>query len=779
MIFRAIYTEKIFRIVDISMLNVKAVLSIISFLMIGATIAFFIADFFYRSKQESNRIRYEEDCENAGLDVLELFSEALLPSILAACLSVRNAGNKNLHDMFVATTPSLSNRDTIGYLSRLHDPTEASDFERDMSLLYGQNVTIADVGDEEREEAWALAYYYPEVVEFIGLDVYSERTRIDTVDKMVSSNRSSITPRLDLSSGRAGLYTLEPVFAGWDPVTYFDGQYIVGALLTLFYVNEFFGSTVLAKFLSANPKSHVRISISGEMVYDNFVNNTLDTVSASSAHDDDVYVYNTVVPGSLIDMEVTMSEYELPPRSVLFYSTFVGSSALVVMTVFSVVVQRKRREAEAESNFKTKFIADMSHEIRTPMNGIMGMSELLSDQELSHACKEYIRVIRSCGSNLMNIINDILDMSKIGANMMDLRPVSFRIINAVTHTVENVRVSYDHSNGLDRAGIQTVVIIGKDVPFKVVADDVRYKQILSNLFTNALKFTDKGTITISVRADAADGKGDNGGVYKITTSVADTGIGMSPEGLKKCFQSFAQVHTTARNVGGTGLGLSISKQLSNLMGGDLSCSSTLGKGTTFSYDVLVDTVPPNLKTTDEYRRVFDNKNFEDVKNVETEVYEQSSFDTNEVIEVQVPEDTIPVQPHILVVDDNKVNRLVASKILGTLGVKVDTCDNGMQAVQECDVQKFSAILMDMVMPVMGGVDATKQIRASGGLNSKTPIIFLSANVLGEHLQQCQDAGGDGFLSKPVKRSLVFEKISKHLAIGEVAHVMNHWGAGQV
>lgn len=739
--------------------------------LVGATLSFFVADTVYKNDQNVEKTKYRDKSDSSAQELLDSFTRALSPTVLSTCLSIQYAGNKNLHDTFFASASLIDVVDTLGYVQVLSSAQDVADFEKELSLLYAMEVSVRDIGDVVSNVSWALAYRFPSLDSTVGLDIYSEQERMDTVDRMVSTNKTAITPRLELATGRAGFYTLEPVFNGLE---YFNSGVktggIVGAILSLFLIEELLGSAQLSNFIATEESSRVRVSISGELVFDNALNQTnFDTESTVSG---DAYVYSTVVNGSGIDVEVVISQFEYSPRSTLFVSTFVGAILIIVMTILFAKAYVERRRFEEESAFKTKFIADMSHEIRTPMNGIMGMSELMLDCDVPPVCSEYIRIIRSCGSSLLTIINDILDMSKIGANMMDLRHVDYRIINAVTSVVENVWVSYESARGFAKDDIKTIVVIGGGVPIKVTGDEVRYKQVLSNLLTNALKFTDKGAITVSVRSEEMP-RASEKTMTRIYTSVADTGIGMSPENVKKCFQSFSQVHETQRAVGGTGLGLTISKRLANLMGGDLTVSSTLDKGTTFTYDVIVDNAPLTRKTVEEYQRVFDNDNFKNITVFEKEVYEQSSLGEHESNEekFEIPNGTVPIQPFILVVDDNEVNRLVASKILRSLHVKVDTCDNGIQAVQNCDVQKYSAILMDMVMPVMNGVDATKQIRASGGLNSQSPIIFLSANVLGEHIQECKDAGGNDFLSKPIKRSLVIDKLRNYLPIEEMAYLL--------
>ncbi|CAM9103376.1 unnamed protein product, partial [Ectocarpus sp. 12 AP-2014] len=362
------------------------------------------------------------------------------------------------------------------------------------------------------------------------------------------------------------------------------------------------------------------------------------------------------------------------------------------------------------------------------MNGIMGSAELLKGQDLSPVCTEYVRTISSCGTSLLTIVDDVLDMSKIQANMMNMKEVSMRT-NCVFHdAVYATWAGYARSPHFKRSVSLTLEISSASVVSKVRGDPTRMRQVVCNLVSNALKFTDKGTVKVTVDVE----NGPSEGTVYIKSTVADTGIGMSVHTMKKLFQPFSQVHRE-RDVGGTGLGLVITQKLVNLMGGEISCESKAGVGTKFSFSLLacLDTSTSNdsLGTT--------------------------TFD------IDVAYDSAN-QPRILVVDDNGVNRLVASKLLESFGCAVELADNGLQAIEACDVSVFSLIIMDKVMPVMDGVEAAREIRAGTGLNKDTKLMFLTATVSSEAIIECNEAGGNDFMTKPLSRHILYDKVTDNL-----------------
>ena len=361
--------------------------------------------------------------------------------------------------------------------------------------------------------------------------------------------------------------------------------------------------------------------------------------------------------------------------------------------------------ADAGNRAKSQFMATMGHEIRTPLNAILGMSELLEYSELPEDALSSVKTIRSSGEALLEVINEILDYSKIEHGKLELeeRAVDIRALAETTVSIIRGRAD-DHGN--------TVVL---DIPYSLDAlyvrtDPTRLRQVLLNLLSNAVKFTSKGTVTLRLREFYRNGK------LMLRFEVEDTGIGIDEAGLAKLFKPFSQVDASiSRKYGGTGLGLTICKQIVEKLGGELGMSSTVGVGSIFWFELAVVAVGK-----DEVRRQ------------------------------AAGQDKAPLpRLRILLVEDNRVNQLVATRFLDRLGQEVVVAGDGAQAVSIAREQSFDVILMDMQMPVMDGIEATRRIIADGGLCSSTPIIAMTANASDDDRRRCVEAGMAGFESKPV------------------------------
>ncbi len=363
--------------------------------------------------------------------------------------------------------------------------------------------------------------------------------------------------------------------------------------------------------------------------------------------------------------------------------------------------------ADAGNRAKSQFMATMGHEIRTPLNAILGMSELLELSQLPPDALSSVKTIRSSGEALLEIINEILDYSKIEHGKLELEERIVDVAALAETTVSIIRGrADDHEN--------TVVL---DIPESLDAlyvrtDPTRLRQVLLNLLSNAVKFTNNGTVTLRLREFYRLGK------LMLRFEVEDTGIGIDEAGLSKLFKPFSQVDASiSRKYGGTGLGLTICKQIVEKLGGELGMSSTVGVGSIFWFELAVVAVGK-----DEMRRLSTAKSHKG--------------------------DELP-QLRVLLVEDNRVNQQVATRFLNHLGQDVVVANDGAEAVAIAASQAFDVILMDMQMPVMDGIEATRRIMSGGGPCAGVPIIAMTANASDDDRRRCLDAGMTGFESKPV------------------------------
>jgi len=381
-----------------------------------------------------------------------------------------------------------------------------------------------------------------------------------------------------------------------------------------------------------------------------------------------------------------------------------------------------RSTAEKAAAAKSIFLATMSHEIRTPMNGIIGMADLLTKTPLQSEQREMADTIIESGESLLCIINDILDFSKLESGKLELSPTPIIVSDVVTRAVENLR-----GVALNK-GLSLTVVPPENPVGLVMCDPVRLRQIALNLVGNALKFTTKGGVTVRVEENEYPQS------LEIVLSVQDTGIGISKTAASKIFENFTQAESdTTRNYGGTGLGLSISKALAKQMGGDISVQSEPGAGSNFITKLYVQKARPD------------------------QIVEADILTTSQGTNASA----IPKGKRVLVAEDNKTNRLLISKMFKGSATDLIFAENGRIAVEKFKAMKPDAVLMDMSMPVMNGIEATGEIRkfeADQGL-AQAPIIALTANAFAEDRQKCLAAGMDFFLSKPVKRVDLFDVLS--------------------
>ena len=388
------------------------------------------------------------------------------------------------------------------------------------------------------------------------------------------------------------------------------------------------------------------------------------------------------------------------------------------VTILHTIKQLNYATQKAEESTKTKaqFLANMSHEIRTPLNGIIGLTNLVLNEELEDSHRTYLEQVIRSSELLLHVLNDILDYSKIDAGRLDIENKSFEHHKAIRNTLD----IFEHA--LTQNGNKLKVSISNDIPTELKGDIFRFKQVLNNLLGNAVKFTTDGTISLNVYKDEETSK-----YLKVVYEVGDTGIGMTEATIEKLFGSFMQSDVShTRKYGGTGLGLAISKLLVELMGGEITVSSEYGVGSTFGFSI-------------NYEKVIDNSDLISDKSDEKVMNESHH--------------------KILVVEDEHVNQMVIKGYLKMFDIGYDLAIDGQEAVDLAKKNKYNLILMDIQMPIKNGFEATKEIRE---FDKEVPIVALSAAVMQTDKDKTLEVGMNGHLAKPFKQEGLIKCINEYL-----------------
>ncbi|MEM6414344.1 MAG: ATP-binding protein [Pseudomonadota bacterium] len=381
--------------------------------------------------------------------------------------------------------------------------------------------------------------------------------------------------------------------------------------------------------------------------------------------------------------------------------------------------------AEEATRLKSEFLANMSHEIRTPLNGVFGMAQALQNSDLTSEQEEFVGILIDSGQTLLTLLNDILDLSKIEAGKLELAPVEADI----RHKLH--RISAVHETVASEKGLDFKLMVSPAVPSTLLFDPIRFRQCIDNLVSNAIKFTAKGHIVLSVTSEDLGHQ-----QHKILVAISDSGEGIPEEKQQQIFQAFQQADaSTSRRHGGTGLGLAITRKLATLMGGDITLSSTPGEGSTFTLEIVAEAV----KSTHGSILIAEKK---------------SSKKRSSAI--------LPKEMRILVADDNEVNLRVVDLFLTKHGVKTVHAKDGEEVLHALETKgRFDLVLLDIHMPKMDGVEAFKRMRSADQAWSETPVIALTAEAMASDREKYLSMGMQGYLSKPVQQRELLSEIAKY------------------
>lgn len=614
--------------------------------------------------------------------------------------------------------------------------------EAALGAMYGREVTIRGEPLLGADPIVYVKLIAPEKnnQKAIGFNVYSNQKRKNTLMEAESSFHPKATPIIQLVQSDSE----EPGYLMFFPV--FERDKVLGGYAT----GVFLAEEMLLRALDMNGSKHFDYEIYEQGSADWFSANN-DGVDLRNNPEAKSLTFHLSGQTWVLYLKVNR-EYFLQQQAQSYLLLFSLEFVIVTFIMLLILMMNSRQielnvlveerteslkiamqEAKKANSAKSRFLANMSHEIRTPMNAVIGFSSLARDTDDLKVIKDYLEKIDVSSDLLLNIVNDILDISKIEAEKLIL-----------SHEVFDLNKSCKRVNSLFHSQAEAKGLTWKiynNIPTALyfVGDQVRFEQVLVNLCSNALKFTYHGSITINIDVEELNSEKNS-----VTVRVKDTGIGINKENQQKLFSAFTQADdSTSRQFGGTGLGLALSKELSQLMHGDITIESEEGIGSEFIFKSIIDTAGSADVDSSSVNRL---------KNTAMDI---KSSHEEPLVSIKEKRDVKTL--HILVAEDNEINQLVITAILEKMGVIPVVVANGEEAVARIKQETFDVVLMDCQMPVLDGYRATEEIRKLAGFKD-LPIFALTADVTAEGKDKAQKSGFSGHLSKPILVDDLLEKL---------------------
>ena len=745
----------------VCMLNVKPVIIFLMGCALTSVLTWSSYEINVNALRNNERKIITEITTQLQINLNITIGESIMPIILGTHGGMISPESfHTLTDPILEISPTVT---SIGWVPMIK-PEDRESFVEHNSLSY-TNFTMSIIGPLggvlprpiDNVSMWPLLHANPVIEEgFRGVDLYYGLWK-DAIDLMVKENRTIISDLVDLqgaSKSDKGVFTnqksvyqlLQPVF---DLTTY----QLIGTFNRLFFPSVLVRSsleTTSINDIDVYQISLFRINDNGyrEDIYIETSTGDLMT-TGKNLYREVREINNNIFITELITETVPRFETYGIILLISFFASIVVSRMYIIQMNTSKKDKVMSIKYKKATDMKSTFLAEMSHELRTPLNGIIGTIDILTSIDISPEIREYLHDIKSCGDLLITLITGILDFSKIEAGKVSLDITSINIGTVIHDTTRVMVQSFNDSKNVD------VILKIVSTPSEAFGDEIRIRQIFMNMLSNALKFTETGSVIITVSSKESsnsvtdtylDGKYEK--VLQICMVIEDTGIGVSSDRISDLFQPFSQIKGKS-SVGGTGLGLIITKTLCESMNGSVSCSSVYTKGSCFSCEFIVG-IPTVLSMCDNdysWNLIGDISG----KNENKHSIDQCIIDIRENV------------ADVLVVDDVLINIKVAEGLFALYGIKCHTASDGVQAIELCGKNKYKMILMDYYMPGMSGVDVAVALRGdNSNPNIDSTIICLTASHTKETVDSIMSSGMDGYELKPIRKSIIEELCKKYI-----------------
>lgn len=686
--------------------------------------------------------------------------ESIMPIVVGSMRGELTPGLfESLTDPILISSLSVT---SIGWVPRV-EADEREAFIRNNSNTY-DNLTISIIGESgmiiprpmDDLTMWPLLHGNPIINEdFRGVDLYTILWK-ESIDLMVEQNRTIISNLVHLQrplDNDDGVFTNKrSVYQLFQPVFDIQTYRLIGIFNRLFFPSVLVVSSLKTTSICDIDKYQISITrtkYNGIREAIHIETNTGNLMKSGK----NTYKEEIIINHNLFSVElITQTVPCFRTYGIILIVTFI--SCVVVSRMYIVQMKTSRKDKDMSikykkaTDMKSTFLAEMSHELRTPLNGIIGTVDVISELDISSEIRGYMNDIKSCGNILITLITGILDFSKIEAGKVDL-DISELSIGTILH--DTVKVMVQSFNDKKEVDVKLNMV---SVPGQTFGDENRIRQIFMNMISNALKFTESGTITVDVSStenvNGVDGtylQGEYEESILLNISVEDTGVGISPDRISDLFQPFSQIRGKS-SVGGTGLGLIITKTLCESMGGTVSCSSVYTKGSCFSCKILLG-LPSTIRQHSKYSN-WNEWNLSQNLYSDTDDIESGTY-------------TKPKHGQVLVVDDILINLKVAEKLLELEGVTCDTASDGVYAIELCKKYKYKLIIMDYYMPGMSGVDVAVAIRGDkSSKNQDCSIICLTASHTKETIDSIEGSGMDGYELKPIRKKMIQDLCKRYI-----------------